>query len=36
MWPVALITSPAGKPVAVKVYGPVPPVAVTVVSGMPC
>jgi hypothetical protein len=31
IWPAALIESPAGKPVAVNVYGVVPPVASTVV-----
>ena len=30
IWPAALIASPAGRPVAVKVYGAVPPLAVTV------
>src|SRR5258708_26118432 len=30
--PAALIESPAGKPVAVKVYGAVPPLALTVVA----
>jgi hypothetical protein len=32
IWPAALIASPAGKPVAVKVMGGVPPVAATVVG----
>ena len=33
MEPPALMESPAGRPVAVKVYGAVPPVALTWVAG---